>query len=159
MSEFDCTPVEVSCEDRNGQEWRVACVRKASDGNKVRLTFRDVGDVGKGTFGTVQKIVTVEGSTYALKKLEHDPRCYRNFLLLLLHRERLRREALNVLIVCTGIRIGKWRLCAESSTATVVASSIIFRRESNRAAPSSGSTSSWSSCPIVWPAFYRKNDA
>lgn len=74
MSEFECTPVEVSREERNGEEWHVACVKKATDGNKVRLIYREVGDVGKGTFGTVQKILTIEGSTYALKRLEHDPR-------------------------------------------------------------------------------------
>ncbi|OQR70986.1 glycogen synthase kinase-3 beta-like [Tropilaelaps mercedesae] len=74
MSEFECTPVEVNNEKREGEEWKVAIVRKAKDGSKVKLSFKEAGDVGKGTFGTVRKIVTIDGGTYALKKLEHDPR-------------------------------------------------------------------------------------
>lgn len=75
MSEFECTPVEVCREKHNGEEWHNVTVRKAKDGNKVKLIYKEVGDVGKGTFGTVRKIVTQDGQTYALKRLEHDPRC------------------------------------------------------------------------------------
>ncbi|XP_022664387.1 cyclin-dependent kinase 12-like isoform X2 [Varroa destructor] len=74
MSEFECTPVEVCREKHNGEEWHNVTVRKAKDGNKVKLIYKEVGDVGKGTFGTVRKIVTQDGQTYALKRLEHDPR-------------------------------------------------------------------------------------
>lgn len=76
MSELECTPVEVSREERDGEEWNLVTMRKANDGSKVRITYREVADVGKGTFGTVRKVVTIEGSTFALKRLDHDPRCH-----------------------------------------------------------------------------------
>ncbi|OQR70122.1 glycogen synthase kinase-3 beta-like, partial [Tropilaelaps mercedesae] len=75
MSVFECTPVEISREEVEGETWNVVYVRKASDGGKVKIAYREVEDVGKGTFGTVRKVETIEGSTYALKRLDHDPRC------------------------------------------------------------------------------------
>ncbi|XP_022663059.1 glycogen synthase kinase-3 beta-like isoform X2 [Varroa jacobsoni] len=77
VSEFECTPVEVSREKRNGEEWNLVIMRKANDGAKVKMTYKEIADVGKGTFGTVRKMITFEGSTFALKCLEHDPR-YKN---------------------------------------------------------------------------------
>lgn len=76
VSEFECTPVEVSREKRNGEEWNLVIMRKANDGAKVKMTYKEIADVGKGTFGTVRKMITFEGSTFALKCLEHDPRCH-----------------------------------------------------------------------------------
>lgn len=74
MSEFECTPVEVNQEKHDGEEWKCVTVRKAKDGSKMKFSYKEAGDVGKGTFGTVRKVISQDGSMYALKRLEHDPR-------------------------------------------------------------------------------------
>lgn len=77
MSEFNYTPVEEQSETRNGERWIVVPVHKAKKMQQCKLSYRVVADIGKGTFGTVKKIVTPDGEQYAMKQVEYDPR-YKN---------------------------------------------------------------------------------
>lgn len=77
MSEFNVTPVEQVSEIHDGERYFTVPVHKARKMQTSKFTFRVIGKIGKGTFGTVQKVITPEGEQYAMKEVEFDPR-YKN---------------------------------------------------------------------------------
>ncbi|XP_003748463.1 glycogen synthase kinase-3 beta-like [Galendromus occidentalis] len=77
MSDFNCTPVEPRSEVRDGHHWTIVTVKKARKMQELPFTYRVMGPIGKGTFGTVQKICTPDGEHYAMKQVDFDPR-YKN---------------------------------------------------------------------------------